>query len=177
MKGYLSEKNAADFGKLIVGDSILGVIVGQQGNDSKSKKLQISQNINIFNCFLGTKSLVPGELIQGTVDSIEAKGYMINLHTHDKSHAFLKFGSQQFSLDQRLYVTIIENKNPKSGIVVAKIASNEDKIVSQQISFEQVKPGFRVECRVKKVVDNGIHVSFCNGIEGVIFEDSLEKNL
>jgi len=28
---------------------------------------------------------------------------------------------------------------------------------------------------VKKIVDNGLHVTFCNGVEGVIFEDNCIK--
>jgi len=45
------------------------------------------------------------------------------------------------------------------------------------MSFEQVKPGYLVDAKVKKVVDNGLFVVFCGGIEGIIFEDHCEKKL
>lgn len=104
---------------------------------------------------------------------------MVDLHTHDKTKAFVKFDTpQRLSVGLKVYVTIEQNKKPSSGIVSGWFSKNEDKIkLGQTLSFEQVKPGFWVECRVKKVVDNGIHVSICNGIEGVIFEDCLEKSL
>lgn len=133
--------------------------------------------MNIYNCFLTTKSLVPGELVQGTVSQIESKGYMIDLHTHDSSQAFIKFSDVEtkLSINDRVYITILE-KQGKQGIVKAKLASNADRIdYSSTLSFEQIKPGFKVECKVTKIVDNGIHVLFCNGVEGVIFDDHLTQ--
>lgn len=76
--------NGKIFGKK-VGDFVYGVVVGTSVRESdqthlkRSYKLEITDNLNIYNTFLSADKLQKGMQLQGVVESREDKGYVINL--------------------------------------------------------------------------------------------------
>lgn len=117
-------------------------------------------------------------VLQGTVLEKEAKGYLIDLHTGDRTQGFLKTEGEVLKKGERILVSILEKmKKSRTVVKLGKFNPESTLSYSQTTAFEAVKPGFRVEAKVSKIVDNGIHVTFCNGVEGVIFEDHCNKGL
>jgi len=68
-------------------------------------------------------------LLCGTVTSVEAKGYLLDLHFADRSQAFLKSKliSEELEVGQRVQICIKKQKN-KEGLIQVDPATPESLI-------------------------------------------------
>lgn len=190
-KGYMSAIEGHIIGKK-TGQFVYGTIVGTRRKEQGakfvklSKSLQITDNLNIFNMFLTADKLVKGMQLQGSVESKEGKGYVINLHTKDESKAFLNFKDYKGPElhEEDIVEIILKGAMSKSQKIIkcihpSAIENIEDWAIdtAAEIYYECVKPGFLVQARIESIVENGLNVSFGKGINGVIFIDHLKQDL
>ena len=157
-----------------VGDFVYAVVVAKQSkqndktHDRKSYKLQLTDNLNIYNTFLSVEKLVKGMQLRGIVESKEEKGYIIDLCFKDKTKAFLNFKDykgNQLKLGSQINVIVKKSKTSSQKIVkcihFSTVENVKDMIVKgKSISYECIKPGFLVKCTVESIVDNGLNVTF-----------------
>lgn len=47
---------------------------------------------------------------------------------------------------------------------------------NKEITIHNLKPGFMVNTKVSKVLENGIELGFLGGFKGTVFIDHLDKN-
>lgn len=47
---------------------------------------------------------------------------------------------------------------------------------SKDITLHNLKPGFMVNAKVQKILDNGIELTFLSGFRGTVFADHLDRN-
>ncbi|CAI2362226.1 unnamed protein product [Moneuplotes crassus] len=190
-KGYMSAVDGRIIGKK-AGSYIYGVVVGTRNKSSnnkfikRNKNLQLTDNLNIFNTFLTSDKLTKGMQLQGTVESKEGKGYIIDLLLKDQGKAFLNFKDYKGKELQEgeLITVIMKGSISKSQKIIkcahiSAIENIEDWAIDihSEINFECVKPGFLVECKIQSIVENGLNVSFGKGVNGVIFIDHLAQDL
>ena len=208
-KGFMPATNGRIIGKK-VGDFVYGVVVGTAIKDSdktyikRSYKLEITDNLNIFNTFLSADKLQKGMQLQGIVESKEDKGYVINLWLKDESRAFLNFSDykgKELNEGDEISIVLKGSKSKSQKIIkwIHRTAIEnfvEWKIDSHtEINFEWVKPGFLVEAKIESIIDsssnkknstgksndkitsNGLNVTFGKGIHGAIFIDHLQHDL
>lgn len=188
MKGYMSAENGDVSAK---SGFVYAVVIATQSKENdktferKSHKLQLSDNLHIFNTFLSSEKIVRGMQLRGIVERKEDKGYVIDLCFKDNTKAFLNFNDyagKELKLGSQVTVVVISSKSSSQKIVKCKHMStitdiSETIIKSKSINYECIKPGFLVQCTVDSVVDNGLNVQFCKGISGVIFMDHLKDSL
>lgn len=128
------------------------------------------------------------------VESKEAKGYILNLGFKDETKGFLKFSKEEESGDgaeikkkKSLKVGQLIHIVVKSVIEASKVVKCEQLKPGSHCSAEHsvrqaaddeatvtashVKPGFLVNARVQRVMDNGLELSFLQGITGTCFTD------
>ena len=98
---------------------------------------------------------------------------MIDLHLADKTQGFVK--TNNLNIGERINVVVREI--PEKSTIVKCDLKGKPIDYSRTVIFEKIKPGLHVYCKVEKVVDNGVHVSFCNGVEGTIFIDHLNRSI
>jgi hypothetical protein len=189
-KGYMSAKNGHIVDKA-VGDYVYAVVVATQSKpedkstQKKSNKLQLTDNLQVYNTFLSADKLVKGMQLRGIVERKEEKGYFIDLCFKDKAKAFLNFkyyeGPELF-IGSQITVIVKSTKASSQKIVKCKHESTTSDISKtvlkgKTVNYEYIKPGFLVKCIVEKVADNGLFVNFCNGISGAIFSDHCKESL
>ena len=107
---------------------------------------------------------------------------MIDLGFKDKAQGFLKFDEDNKGLDTGELVQIItksstsskvikcilvNKKNMKDAVISASIDSKNDRLVT----IHTIKPGYYVNAKVTKVLENGLEVKFLSGMLGTVFED------
>ena len=96
MKGYISLKEKdwdLRIGQLVVA-YVKSVGTGSYLTESsghQNRKLQLSLDPKLTNRALTVDTVTSNMLLQGTVESIEAKGYMLDLGLKDEAKAFVKF--------------------------------------------------------------------------------------
>jgi transcriptional accessory protein Tex/SPT6 len=132
---------------------------------------------------LNVDVLLPKMVLQGVVKQKEAKGYFVELGLKDKTQAFAS-ASEGVEEGDLVFVKVT-SVNAASKIVKCSILSQQgmalqveeqDAIAySKELAFNSIKPGFLVNCKVLRILDNGIKVSFLSGIEGTIFIDHLTQ--
>ena len=174
-----------------VGDFIYGVVVATQAkqndgkNQKRSTKLQLTDNLHVYNTFLSSDKLVKGMQLRGIVEKKEEKGYIVDLCFKDHSKGFLNFkdyDGPEFILGTQVSIIVKSSKSSSQKIIKVKHEStvsevSETTMKGKTVNYEYIKPGFLVNCTVSKVVDNGVLVEFCNGISGGIFLDHLKQGL
>lgn len=124
-KAYMSATNGQIDNKQ-VGDFLYGVVVGTKSHQSdrsfisRNHRLQVTENLNIFNIFLTASKLAQNMQLQGVVESREDKGYVIDLHTKDKVKAFLSFKSYkgpELEDGQQISVILKKSKSKSQNII------------------------------------------------------------
>ena len=166
-KGFMPATNGKIFGKK-VGDFVYGVVVGTSIRESdntqlkRSYKLEITDNLNIYNTFLSADKLQKGMQLQGIVESREDKGYMINLRLKDESKAFLNYSDykgKELNEGDEISV-ILKGSKSKSQKIIKWIHRSaienftEWKVdLNTEVNFEWVKPGFLVEAKIEGTVE------------------------
>jgi len=56
-----------------------------------NRKLQLSLDPKLINRALTVESITTAMILQGTIETVESKGYMVDLGLKDKARAFVKF--------------------------------------------------------------------------------------
>ena len=146
---------------------------------------------------LSSDKITTGMLLQGLVESTEAKGFMIDIGLKDQAKAFVKFSKNDTEEDKqgRIGALVLVSVLGKTSKLIkcafyetenAKSASEEDEEVSKQKSVVKtdlaqvtphtLKPGFLVNGKVQKLYENGIEVSFLGGMTGTVFADHLGRS-
>lgn len=190
-KGFMATENGIITGKQ-VGDYMYGVVIDTKVRNSdksynqNSKKLQLTDNLNIFNTFLSAQKLQKGMQLQGLVESKEDKGYMINLCLKDGTKAFLNYKNykgRELKEGEEVSVILKGTINKSQKIIKCVHQSAIDDLeewaidYNTELNYECAKPGFLVKAKIEKIVDNGVRVTFGQGVSGVIFVDHLQNDI
>ena len=151
---------------------------------------------SILNRQLSSQNVVKGIVLQGTVESKEAKGYIINLGFKDGSKGFLKVSKDEGAEKAK-------KKGLKTGQIVQVVVRNvietskvikcdqlkpgshgaaEDCILpapedKAPVTASHLKPGFLVNAKVQRVFDNGVELTFMRGITGTCFADHAAEKI
>lgn len=115
-------------------------------------------------------------VLWGTVESKEAKGYMIDLGFKDGAKGFVK-SSEDLPLNSHQFVIV---NSSTSKLIKCDLLSDEAKsqVVStaeNELSLHTIKPGFLVDAKVSNIFENGIELRFLKGTTGTVFCDHLDK--
>lgn len=125
---------------------------------------------------LTAATVVPGLVLQGVVESKEAKGYMLEFGLKDKSKGFLSNSEQSIQLGQRVLVVVRESM-ASSKIIKCDLAEGHQKnLNNKEVTIHNIKPGTLVNGKVSSIMQNGIEISFLTGFKGTIFADHLDKS-
>lgn len=126
-KGYISLKGHEELAeKLKVGSLIVASVLSSgtskyntETSGHKNRKLQLAINPDLVNKSLTAENLQANMLLQGIIESKEAKGFLIDFGLKDKTKGFLPFTkeSEKFSIGQITHVLI---KSVMAGSKVAK---------------------------------------------------------
>ena len=135
-------------------------------------------------------------VLQGTVESKEAKGYIIDLGFKDGSKGFLKVAKDEDGEKAK-------KRSLRTGQIVQVVAKNvieTSKVIKCEqlkpgshgaaedcvhpaaedkapVTVSHLKPGFLVSAKVQRVFDNGIELTFMRGITGTCFADHASAQI
>ena len=120
--------------------------------------------------------------LQGLVQSVESKGYMINFGFKDQSTGFVKFAENdkkgyKYAVGSLMQV-FVESKTSKVLKCVPVDATSAQTSVQTSlsaVSLHTLKPGFLVKGKVAKLFDNGFMMTFLGGLQGSVFIDHVNK--
>lgn len=119
-------------------------------------------------------------VLQGVIESKEAKGYLVNFGMKDHTKGFVSFSDKSSTLQVGQLALIIVKGVTKGSKVIKCEVLNKDNAGGfatnkNELTQHNVKPGFLVNSRVSSLFENGIEVSFLGGFNGTIFVDHLAK--
>jgi hypothetical protein len=103
-----------------------------------------------------------------TVESKEAKGFILNLGFRDQTKGFMKFSPEA---NERLLKAGSITVLVKSVITASKIVKCE--LLTEQNCVECVL----VSGKVSKSYENGVEISFLGGITGTCFADHFDEDM
>jgi len=129
-----------------------------------------------------------------TVESKEAKGFILNLGFRDQTKGFMKFSPEanERLLKAGSITVLVTSVISASKIVKCELLTEQNcgECVQQQeesvmnnIEPESkttpvhVRPGFLVSGKVSKSYENGVEISFLGGITGTCFADHLDEEM
>ena len=149
---------------------------------NKNRKLQLSLDPVLINRGLSKESVTIGMFLQGLVQSVESKGYMVNLGFKDQSTGFVKFAEDdkkgsKYAVGSLMQV-FVESKTSKVLKCVPVDATSAQTSVQTSlsaVSLHTLKPGFLVKGKVSKLFDNGFMMTFLGGLQGTVFIDHVNR--
>ena len=161
-----------------------------ESSGHQNRKLQLSLDPKHTNRALTVDTVTSNMLLQGTVESIEAKGYMLDLGLKDEAKAFVKFdknSSEGKLAEGTLVKVIVQGKTSKlvKCSLQTDTPADDDQASSAlqpvktdlaQVTPHTLKPGFVVSAKVQKLYENGLELSFLGGMTGTVFADHLAKS-
>lgn len=117
IKGFLSLEGKEELaGRLEVGQLIVACVLQEGTTDynastsgTQNKKLQLSVDPEVVNKALSTESITPNMILQGIVESKEAKGFLINLGLKGKARGFVSFsgtGAEDITVGQLVLIAV-----------------------------------------------------------------------
>lgn len=123
-------------------------------------------------------------ILQGRIETKEAKGYIVDFGLKDGTKGFLKFGDQEFKKDQLVTCVVktivTASKILKCDILGSQTASEcvqqpDSNLVASEfkLTASHLKPGFLVSGKISKLYENGIEITFLGGLTGTCFIDHL----
>lgn len=134
VKGFISLKEHdwdLSPGQLVIASVLAqgtaNILTESSGN--KNRKLQLSLDPKLINRSLTADTVTTSMVLQGTIESKEAKGYMIDLGLKDKSKGFVKFEKGQDAESESL---------ANGSLVHVSIKSKTSKVI--RCTFLNLKP-------------------------------------
>ena len=135
-----------------------------ESSGHQNRKLQLSLDPKHTNRALTVDTVTSNMLLQGTVESIEAKGYMLDLGLKDEAKAFVKFdknSSEGKLAEGTLVKVIVQGKTSKlvKCSLQTDTPADDDQASSAlqpvktdlaQVTPHTLKPGFVVSAKVQK---------------------------
>ena len=120
-----------------------------------------------------------GMLLQGTVESKELKGYIINLGFKDQGKGFVKFDDAPGKLAVGGIVQVLV-QSQTSKVIRCEVLSAENvdqnvKTSLADVTIHTLKPGYLVSAKVVKLFENGLELSFLGGMRGTVFIDHTNR--
>ena len=121
-------------------------------------------------------------LLQGLIESKEAKGFLINFGLKDKTKGFLPFTTESSvlmigSVVQVLVKSVMaSSKVVKCEMINNKLEDHTQYMNNKEITIHNLKPGYMMNAKVSKLLDNGVELSFLSGFKGTVFTDHLDKS-
>lgn len=100
----------------------------------------------------------------------------------DKTKGFLPFNETSDHLQVGSIVqVIIKNVLASSKVVKCELFTSNQTEISQymtqkEITIHNLKPGFMVNAKVSKILENGIELGFLGSFKGTVFTDHLDKD-
>ena len=198
VKGYINLKEKdwnLQVGQLVVA-YVQAIGTGSflaESSGNQNRKLQLSLEPQHINRALTVENVTTGMMLQGTIESLETKGYMIDLGLKDKAKAFIKFDktSESRLAEGTLVHVVVQGKTSKlircAFLKASKVAEDAEEDESgdndlikvktdlAQVTQNTIKPGFVVSAKVQKLYENGLELTFLGGMSGTVFADHLNK--
>ena len=72
--------------------------------------------------------------------------------------------------------TVISSSKVIKCELLTKDNASKAYVSAKELTIHNLKPGFLVNAKVARVVENGLEVSFMGGFSGTIFVDHLDKD-
>jgi hypothetical protein len=156
-----------------------------QGQTGLNRKIQLSISSASLNKNMNVDSVTKNMVLQGKIESKEAKGYTVDLGFRDRTKAFLKMADDDSKTMKRgkLVHIVVKNVIKASKVLKCEILSQKNLDCVQQtandslstgdsvLTISQLKPGFLVSAKVSKQFDNGVEMTFLGGMSGTCFVD------
>ena len=185
-KGYVS-LDAKDEHKpsFTVGQFIVAAVTGMgttqynmETSRNRNKKLQLTLALEQVNKSLTSTTVVKNMILQGQIVSKEAKGYLVNFGLKDKAKGFLSSEQDaQYQIGQLVHV-VVTDVLASSKIIKCQIGTGESgqKFLSQkELTIHNIKPGFLVNGKISRLLENGLEVNFLGGFTGSVFIDHIDR--
>jgi len=129
-----------------------------------------------------------------TVESKEAKGFILNLGFRDQTKGFMKFSPEanERLLKAGSITVLVKSVVSASKVVRCELLTEQNcgECVQQQeesvmnniesdsrTTPQHVRPGFLVSGKVSKSFENGVEITFLGGITGTCFADHLDEEM
>ena len=185
-KGYVSLDGKSDHKPTFqVGQFIVAAVTGMgttqynmETSRNRNKKLQLTLALDQVNKSLTSATVVKNMVLQGQVESKEAKGYLVNFGMKDKAKGFLSCEQDaSYQIGQLVHV-VVNDVLASSKVIKCQIAIGESgkKFLSQkELTIHNIKPGFLVNGKVSRLLENGLELSFLGGFTGSVFIDHIDR--
>jgi len=136
-------------------------------------------------------------VLQGVVESKEAKGYMIDLGLKDKAKAFVKYDKarpdsmEQHEAGDLVHVIVLGKTSKVIKCAFLSLDGQNEQEINEEgegslvkqvktdlavVTPHTLKPGYLVSAKIQKLYENGVEVTFLGGMVGTIFADHLTKS-
>jgi ribosomal protein S1 len=109
------------------------------------------------------------------VESKEAKGWMVDLGLKDGARGFIRLGDFELKLGDLAQVVV---KSASTKVVKCELLSDASQTVSTdetEVTIHTLKPGYLVNAKVNKLMENGLELRFLKGMTGTVFADHLDR--
>lgn len=166
----------------------------QSGRAGLNRKLQLTLEENYINKGQNIDHITKGMVFTATVESKEAKGFILNLGFRDQTKGFMKFSPEanERLLKAGSITVLVKSVVSASKVVRCELLTEQNCVECVQQKEESVmnniesdnsttpqhvRPGFLVSGKVSKSYENGVEITFLGGITGTCFADHLDEDM
>jgi rRNA biogenesis protein RRP5 len=167
-----------------IGQYVRCVIIKLDESQSTNKRIYLSMRESLLNLKLNSRNINAGQVLSGSISSVEDHGYVVSLGLKDAKGFLLKKNAKNTrpataagGSDAALQIGqpvdfIVTGVNKESKTVF--LDANRDKIINAAIKSEDIvgienlRPGMTLKVSVESTLPNGIFVRFLEYFTGTI---------